>query len=100
MNKISKTIFGIIFLLIVSAVITACNGTKDGEKGNDSEDESYEIRVATWQTEEFATELFEKARESFKEKHPNVTVKIEASPYEDYMTKLQTELAAEDPADI
>src|SRR5690625_3518607 len=100
MNKRARTIFGIIFLLIVSVVITACSGGKNDEKGSDSNDESYEIRVATWQTEEFATELFEKAKQSFEDKHPNVTVKIEASPYEDYMTKLQTELAADDPADI
>lgn len=94
----------LIFLFLVSVFITACSSSENGGNGNGSAgntgDEPYEIRVATWETAETANELLNKAKEAYEDKHPNATVKIEVAPYENYMTKLQTELAAGDPADI
>lgn len=91
-----------IVLFLVSVFASACSGNEETSPASSesSGDEPIEIRVATWQTEETAVELFNKAKESFEAEHPNVTVKIEAAPYENYMTKLQTELAAGNPADI
>ncbi|MGP4038785.1 ABC transporter substrate-binding protein [Gracilibacillus sp. D59] len=97
MEKLRKFGFLLFLLFFVSAFVVGCG---EEENSSSSGDESYEIRVATWQTEETAMELFKKAKEAYEDKHPNATVKIETAPYEDYMTKLQTELAAGDPADI
>jgi len=107
MGKFKKLNLWLIILLVVSVFMTACSGNEesggstapsgDGEADGDA---PFEIRVATWQTDETTTEIFNKAKEAFEAKYPNATVKIEAAPYENYMTKLQTELAAGNPADI
>lgn len=96
--------------LAASVLLTACSSGGSGENTNQagdnegksgaSTDAPYELRVATWQTDETTTSILNAAKEAFEAKHPNATVKIEASPYENYMTKLQTELAANNTADI
>lgn len=102
MRKVKKLSPLLLVLFLVSVFTSACSGDEESSPASSSSsgDDSIEIRVATWQTEETAVELFNKAKESFEAEHPNVTVKIEAAPYENYMTKLQTELAAGNPADI
>ncbi|GAB2539030.1 ABC transporter substrate-binding protein [Gracilibacillus alcaliphilus] len=96
-----------ILLFLVSAFLFACSQGEEGTQtssGSDNEnrsnDEPIEIRVATWQTEDSSTKLFNIAKENFEAEHDNVTITIEAAPYENYMTKLQTELAAGNTPDI
>lgn len=93
--------------LAICVLLTACssgssNGNASSSKGdnNSTGEAPFELRVATWQTDETTTNIFNSAKETFEKKYPHVTVKIEASPYENYMTKLQTEIAAGNSADI
>lgn len=87
--------------LLASAFLSACGGSGEGETASGgSSGKSYELRVATWQTDETTTAILNDAKKKFEESHPGVTVKIEAAPYENYMTKLQTELGAGNPPDL
>jgi len=97
--------------LAASVLLAACaggggaattdNGTaSDGGAGEAAGSAPYELRIATWETGETNTAILQAAKEAYEAKHPNATVKIEASPYENFMTKLQTELAAGNPADL
>jgi multiple sugar transport system substrate-binding protein len=102
MNKLKKLSAFMIVLLIVSVLLSACSGNDSSStaSGDDSKDGSTEIRIATWQTDETTTEILNTAKKEFEANNPDITIKIEASPYENYMTKLQTELAAGNAADI
>lgn len=103
MNRLKQLRSAMLFLLAASVLLAACAGGKsDGGKKDSggAGDAPYELRIATWQTDETTTGILNAAKAAYEERHPNATVKIEASPYENYMTKLQTELAAGNPADI
>jgi multiple sugar transport system substrate-binding protein len=116
-NRMKRTV-GLLLavLLLMGMTLTACGGnnsattgtnessgtggSSSGSNNSGTGEEKIELRVGTWQTEESATAILNQAKVSFEAKYPNVTVKIEASPYENYLTKLQTELAAGSPPDL
>jgi len=110
MKRLKPLRSALLIPLAASVLLTACSsGGSEGNtnraaggEGNSgaSAEAPYVLRIATWQTDETTTGILNAAKEAFEAKHPNATVKIEASPYENYMTKLQTELAAGSPADI
>lgn len=82
-------------------ILVSMRGSGEGETASGGlSGKSYELRVATWQTDETTTAILNDAKKKFEESHPGVTVKIEAAPYENYMTKLQTELGAGNPPDL
>ncbi|WP_276352219.1 ABC transporter substrate-binding protein [Cohnella caldifontis] len=114
MNRFKKWGIASAVPLLVGALLSAC-GSSGGSGAQSSpgsagesvsggaaggESKPYELRVATWQTEETNTAILNEAKKKFEAEHPGATVKIEASPYENYMTKLQTELGAGDPPDL
>lgn len=90
--------------LLLTALAAGCGGksANEGQPGNASGKpaEQIEIRVATWDTAPEMQEILNTAKKQFEASHQNVTVKIEASQYDNYMTKLQTQLAAGSPPDL
>lgn len=109
MKRLKSLRSALFMSLALCVLLTACSSSGSGGKANQSGNKDnnnssnetpFELRIATWQTDETTTNILNSAKEAYEEKYPHVTVKIEASPYENYMTKLQTELAAGNPADI
>ncbi|MBO9599461.1 MAG: sugar ABC transporter substrate-binding protein [Cohnella sp.] len=101
MKKVRRLSVLLAIPLVASGILSAC-GNKDDANSESGVKEGgpYELRVATWQTDETTSAILQAAKEKFEKDHPGATVKIEASPYENYMTKLQTELAAGNPPDL
>ncbi len=104
-------------MLITTVALAGCGGKSDnGSAASPSAGSSavssavnsgpadsvqpYEIRIATWQTDDTTSSILKTAKEKFEADHPGATVKIEAYPGSNYDTKLQTELAAGNPPDI
>lgn len=110
---ISRVTAFLCLVLIISTFIIGCSSGNNGsdsasgnsgevqtETGSSQSEEKIELRVATWDTAPEMMDIFETAKKQFEEKYPNVTVKVEATQYDNYMTKLQTQLAAGDPPDL
>lgn len=105
MNGWKKGKFGLLAILLAIAVIVAgCGGNAatngSGSSGGKTSADKIEIRVATWDTAPEMMDILNTAKAQFEKSNPHVTVKIEASQYDNYMTKLQTQLAAGEPPDL
>ncbi|MFC4601620.1 ABC transporter substrate-binding protein [Cohnella hongkongensis] len=90
-------------LLVLSACGTASTTEKDDAgkpPASAKATEKIELRFASWNTDDTSIGIMNKAKKLFEEAHPNVTVKIETVPSDNYMTKLQTEIAAGSPPDL
>jgi multiple sugar transport system substrate-binding protein len=92
------------FVLVVS--VSACASGTSSSTGEESSaknagsGEKFELNFVSWDTNPTTQEIFQMAKKNFEAKHPNITVKIDATQYDNYMTKLQTQIAAGDPPDI
>src|SRR5690606_25717705 len=62
--------------------------------------EKIEIRVATWDPAPELQAILNTAKAAYEASNPGVTVKMEASQYDKYITKPQTEVAAGEPPDL
>jgi multiple sugar transport system substrate-binding protein len=108
---------GAIVILTFMLVVTACsgggNGTPSANGGGsggqtegqtqnqpkDTTGKPVELRLGYYssaQTDAKMQELIAK----FQEKHPNITIKTESSPYNQFFQKLDTQIAAESAPDL
>lgn len=77
------------------------SGDGDGASGKAlSRDTSGTLDFWTWNNEGDYVKVDNAAIDRFKQKYPNVQVKISYTPFADYMTKLKAALAAGSPPDI
>ncbi|MGM7722782.1 ABC transporter substrate-binding protein [Metabacillus sp. Hm71] len=93
MRKFFSLLLGVI--LIGSIFLAGCS-SKEGASGGSSD--KVTLNVALW--DENVSEVVDKSIELFKEKHPEVEVKVTYTPYADYWTKLKTSLAGGSGPDI
>lgn len=82
-------------LLTLSAVITACGSTTP-EAGDKSE--KVAISYAIWDKNNQPG--LQQVIDSFQKKHPNISVKLELTPWDQYWTKLQTAVTGGAAADV
>jgi len=73
-------------------------GSNASEGGGSAE--KIELRFVSWDTAQASVDIMNNAKAAFEKENPNITIKIETSPYENYMTKLQTEIAAGSAPDM
>ncbi|KKI92488.1 ABC transporter substrate-binding protein [Bacillus sp. SA1-12] len=92
MKKMFLLLLGV--MLIGSVFLAGCS--KEGASGGSSD--KVTLNVALW--DENVSEVVDKSIELFKEKHPEVEVKVTYTPYADYWTKLKTSLAGGSGPDI
>jgi multiple sugar transport system substrate-binding protein len=79
-------IFGLMICLIV---LTACSDTTSSDGGSKgSGDEKITLTYGIWDKNQ--APALEKIAEKFKEKNPNITVKVEVTPWDQYWTKLES----------
>lgn len=80
-------------ILVSALVISGCSSNKKEGGGN------VELKLGFYssaQSDEKMQELIAK----FEEKHPNIKVKTESSPYNQFFQKLDTQIAAESAPDL
>lgn len=87
-------------MLLVSTFAVACAPKEDTEKdeGQGAKEEKVTIRFAHWRGED--KKVFEEVIAKFNEKYPNITVEQDISGSEQYQTKLQAELQADQGPDV
>lgn len=100
--------------LVTAMLLTACSGGNGGktnggnaespgaggdDKGKAKQAEKVELRLGFYssaQSDAKMQELIDK----FQAKHPNITIKTESSPYNQFFQKLDTQIAAESAPDL
>jgi multiple sugar transport system substrate-binding protein len=103
---------GAIVILAFMLVVSACSGGGNGAQSSNGGDEGQpqnqpqetmgkpvELRLGYYssaQTDAKMQELIAK----FQEKHPNIKIKTESSPYNQFFQKLDTQIAAESAPDL
>lgn len=88
----------VVFGLAVAALgLTACTGTQGKPAGGEAK-VSGEVRYAFWDSAQEA--YFQKCVEEFNKIYPDVTVKLEASSWDEYWTKLEAGATGGSAADV
>ncbi|MBU2670562.1 sugar ABC transporter substrate-binding protein [Actinoplanes bogorensis] len=75
--------------------LTACGGGDDA--GSDG---PITLRMTTWSANEAHVKLFDSIAAEYKTTHPDVTVKFDALPFENYTTTVTTQIAGGNAPDI
>ena len=77
------------YLSIIAAVmvllLAACSG---GGKTTGSDGKNVTLTYAIWDVNQ--APAFQEIADKFNEQHPNITVKVEVTPWDQYWTKLET----------
>ncbi|MGV2787805.1 sugar ABC transporter substrate-binding protein, partial [Clostridium perfringens] len=80
--------------LTLSTVLSACSGGKDPASASNDPSEGDQITIS-FETSVYAEEPHKKAIDAliakYNESHPNVTIKVHGTDYENYWDKLTTE---------
>ena len=79
----------ILLLILISLLVGCGSGQTDG---------AVELDVALWDPD--VSEAVAKSVQAFEEKHPDVNVNVTYTPYNDYFTRLRTELAGKKGPDV
>ncbi|GLY94872.1 sugar ABC transporter substrate-binding protein [Actinoplanes sp. NBRC 103695] len=58
------------------------------------------LRMTTWSNNEAHVKLFTEIAASYKQTHPDVTVRFDALPFESYTTTVTTQIAGGNPPDL
>ncbi len=94
-------------LLLTTVFMAGCGRNQsDGQSqtsGNAQASENAQItlNVMTWDgSDNLVKQIFDKTISSFKASHNNATINLQNVDYNDYFTKLQTQLAAGSPPDV
>ncbi|WP_339271155.1 extracellular solute-binding protein [Paenibacillus sp. FSL K6-1330] len=89
--------------LTLSTVLSACSGGKDPASASNDPSEGDQITIS-FETSVYAEEPHKKAIDAliakYNESHPNVTIKVHGTDYENYWDKLTTEILAGTQGDI
>jgi multiple sugar transport system substrate-binding protein len=91
-----KLLMFLLATLLVGSIFLAGCSNKEGASGASSD--KVTLNVALW--DENVSEVVDKSIDLFKEKHPEVEVKVTYTPFADYWTKLKTSLAGGSGPDI
>jgi len=85
----------LVFVMIVSLVLTACGGAKTPAASSGP----VTISMMMW-GDPAELEVWNQIVADFHQATPNITVKVEVSDWDSYWTKLKTLLSAETPPDV
>lgn len=93
--KQGKTLFGMMLsvLLVFTLVLSACG--KSGESGSDEQ-----VTITHYTIDSPDRTYVEKLIPDFEKAHPNIKVKVEKVPYEQFDSKLQTLIAGNKSPDV
>lgn len=81
----------LIIIGIVSIIVVGCSNSNE-------QDGNVTLNVALW--DENVSKVVDESIKVFKEKHPNVDVKVTYTPYSDYFTRLRTSIAGKKGPDV
>ena len=85
-----------VFALGMTAILTGCGGGEEGDSGD-----GVSLTFWTHNDEDSWNESYQSVVDSYMEEHPDVKINIEAFPYDEYESKVQTALMSnEGGADI
>lgn len=85
-------------IVVAGATVLALAGCAGGATGSGSGSDNAEITYAIW--DENQVPALEQNIEDFNKEHPEITVKIDVTPWEQYWTKLQTQASSKTLPDI
>ncbi len=99
MKPRSKRLTGIVVLSLLGALLAACGSGDDtgGGSGQDSGGKA-ELRFAGFDTSQ--TPAMQAFIAAFQKKYPEISVKYETVPFNQYATKLQVETSSGNPPDV
>ncbi|MDY7088281.1 MAG: sugar ABC transporter substrate-binding protein [Actinomycetota bacterium] len=75
--------------------LTACGGGDDSGSGG-----PITLRMTTWSSNPAHVQLFDSIAADYKTSHPDVTVKFDALPFDNYTTTVTTQIAGGNAPDI
>lgn len=101
----------VLSMILVLGMLAGCSGSKDGgnaggtpseSSGNEAKGSSDEkVTIKYWRHDNDAeVKALNQLIASFQKQYPNITVKMEVIPYDDYETKIRTALAGGGAPDI
>ncbi|MCB0214622.1 MAG: extracellular solute-binding protein, partial [Anaerolineae bacterium] len=104
--KTKQSFIGLISLLAVfSLILAACGGgaapsndSNDSAAASGSSDEAVELRYALWDSAQ--QPAYEACAAEFQKEHPNISIKIEQSGWDDYWSTIQTGMVAGNAPDV
>ncbi len=82
--------------LLGATALTACGG--DGDSG--TAEGPAELRMTIWTSNEEHLALFDEIAAGYKQSHPDVSVKFDPIPFENYTTTLTTQIAGGNGPDL
>lgn len=94
---VKKTRFTVIFLIILSVILSACgsanNVEQDAEIGNENSEE-IELNIISWRVED--RPIFDEIHSLFEEEYPNVKINFDTVPTSSYEQLQNTRMALND----
>lgn len=109
MSKLGKWLSILLTAVLAVGLLAGCSGNNEGsspsqspgtpppDKGSSDE----KVTITYWRHDNDAeVKALKQLIDSFQKKYPNITVKMEIIPYDDYETKIRTALAGKKAPDI
>ncbi len=94
-----KSILYLIAAVLLLGTLAACSNSGDSDKG--SSNDVKQVEITFWRHDyETEAESFKKMIASFEQEYPNIKVKLELFPNDQYETKIRTALAGNGAPDI
>lgn len=93
-------------ILLVAMVMSGCSGGKSagdvapGTGGNSGGEKSEQVTITHYTIDSPDRTFIEQLIPEFEKKHPNIKVKVEKAPYEQFDSKLQTLIAGGNSPDV
>lgn len=81
--------------LTLLAGLAACGGG-----GGEADDGPITLRMTTWSNNEAHVKLFNEIAAAYRQTHPDVTVRFDALPFDNYTTTVTTQIAGGNPPDL
>ena len=81
----------VVLTLGIALVITGCGGSDGGESSDGTT-----LTLWTHNDEDTWNESYQSIADAYMEEHPDVTINIEAFPYDEFESKTQTALMSEE----